>query len=135
VVFNTAHDVFETIFRDKRRYARTDQRLEFFFQLMSKDIRASIQHMTIVQDFHDGSCVDEVITNALWDPRFAALSRFSIRYLDDTMEHEYRLMDRGGVFMYCGRGETSDGHIPGPTTATDIEKLTEKIRLQEQERI
>jgi hypothetical protein len=139
VVFNPAHDVLEIMFQDTRSDARTDQRLEFLFQLMSHDFMASTQHMIIIQRVHDVSCAYELITKALCDLRFATLSKASIRSFfgrdyrtsgaSESIDDEFKLMDSGGICAYREGRVVSFWHFSGPAT---VEKLAQKRRLLEQ---
>jgi hypothetical protein len=153
VLFDPEQDILEIHFQDKRLPVRTQIRFRYFFRAMSKDIKASLKHLNIVLAYsYYTSCKYELIHNALWHPRFAALSRFTIiipisggSYMNteepgarskcDSMRAKFKMMESGDVFEYRGSRERPLWWYTVPEReAAVVENIAEKKRLRDERR-
>jgi hypothetical protein len=116
---------------------------------MSTDIKASLKHLGIVLAYsYYTSCKHELIYNALWHPRFAALARFTIIILikggpymntEDSvtrgecgsMRARFKMMKNSEVYEFRGSRERPLWRYTVPGAAVVV-KIAEKRRLRDE---
>jgi hypothetical protein len=105
VVFDATCDIFDIIIQEPEDYQIPHMlaaKLQLFFQLMTGNFKARIQHISVEVNAYWFCCSNHV-ANTLWNPQFSALSTFDIRLRS--------VLGTGGYLRYtlkaCGDVDTT----------------------------